>query len=72
VGDSWRLWHKDPCGLAQSATTFGPPHLRDAYIYKAASIIPDVTAGDLVSFFNTMPQYGQVSQYSVCGWDSKE
>jgi hypothetical protein len=55
VGDSWRLWHKDPCGLAQSATTFGPPHLRDAFIYQAASNIGNVTAGDLVSFFNGMP-----------------
>lgn len=51
VGDSWRLWHKDPCKLAQSAQTYGPPNVRDAYIYQAAGPF----AGDVVSFFNTFP-----------------
>lgn len=54
VGDSWRLWHKDPCGLAQSATTIGPPHLRDFYIYRSAAN-SGVGAGDLVAFFNALP-----------------
>lgn len=58
VGDSWRLWHKDPCGIAQSAETIGPPHLRDAGVYLAANANtapPLVGAGDIVSFFNALP-----------------
>lgn len=54
VGDSWRLWHKDPCGLAQSGVTYGPPHLRDFYLYRSAAN-SGVSAGDLVALFNALP-----------------
>lgn len=46
VGDSWRLWHKEPCGIAQSAETRGPLHTDP--IFKN-----DADFGELVSLFNT-------------------
>ncbi len=58
VGDSWRLWHKDPCEIAQSNETLGPPHLRDFYVYQSANN-DGIAAGDYVAFFNALPFWAQ-------------
>lgn len=42
TGDATRLWHEDPCEVAQSGTTFGPPHARDQFLMGA----------DYVALFN--------------------
>lgn len=55
VGDSWRLWHKEPCGLAQSAQTYGPPNVRDAGVWQSAANTPGVSGGDIVALFNAKP-----------------
>jgi hypothetical protein len=47
VGDSWRLWHKEQGGIAQSAETRGPLH-RDPL---AAD---DDLRNQLVSIWNTL------------------
>ncbi len=50
VGDATRLWHKDPCKLAQTSRTLGPPHLRDGGVWSNKSGL--FAPGDLVSLFN--------------------
>jgi hypothetical protein len=60
VGDATRLWHKESCKLAQSAQTYGPPHLRDGGVWlnKSSSLAPR----DLVSLFNifTLGDQGKI------------
>jgi hypothetical protein len=51
VGDSWRLWHKAPCQLAQSADTRSPLH--------AGPLV----ATELVSLFNI---YEFKTQTAIC------
>jgi hypothetical protein len=52
VGDAWRLWHKDPCRIADSAATWGPPHLRDAKVWQAEGKLPWWVTGAFTSLFN--------------------
>ncbi len=60
VGEALRLWHKDPCELAQSGNNFGPPHLRDesAFILDVASVTqggpPTGVGGSAITIFNTL------------------
>jgi hypothetical protein len=51
IGDTVRLWHKAGCKLAQSAQTYGPPHLRDGAVWLNKSAV--FSPGDLASLFNT-------------------
>jgi len=56
VGDAVRLWHEDPCELAQSGLTFGPPHVRD----KLFKILEDQEdPGSFIAFFNVFEFAGQ-------------
>lgn len=56
VGDSWRLWHKEACGIAQSAETLGPLH-------HDPLLVEDHPFNDLVSLWNT---YSRLTQDEVC------
>jgi len=49
VGFATRLWHEDPCELAQSRITVGPPHERDRLLM----------GGDNVTLFNISTRAGQ-------------
>lgn len=56
VGDAVRLWHEDPCELAQSGLSFGPPHVRD----KLFSILRNqADTGSFIAFFNVHKFAGQ-------------
>ena len=56
VADATRLWHKDPCKLAESGETMGPPHLRDRGAAQSAGFF-GIGAGSFESLFNifTLP-----------------
>ena len=48
VARATRLWHEDPCEIAQSGDTIGPPHDRDRLIFKA------FVDEDYVALFNAL------------------
>lgn len=50
VGETLRLWHKDPCEVGPEGFQFwyGPPHLRDAGVYR--NNVPNPQ--ELMVFFN--------------------
>ena len=52
VGDATRLWHEDPCEIAQSGVTIGPPH-------KGQNNV----SADGVTLFNI---FNLVGQRSIC------
>jgi hypothetical protein len=58
VGDVTRLWHKDPCEIAQSGFTYGPMHVRDAASLSVAinhqygKDANRTATGEPVAFFN--------------------
>jgi hypothetical protein len=52
VGDVTRLWHKDPCEIAQSGFTWGPMHVRDVASLSTFFNQGGSTAGDWVALFN--------------------
>lgn len=52
VGDSWRPWHKEPCGIAQSAETLGP-------IHRDPLLAADHPLNELVGLWNTYPRSTQ-------------
>ena len=61
IGEATRLWHKGSCKIAQTAQTYGPPHLRDGGVWlnKSSSFGP----GDLLSLFNV---FGLGDQGKIC------
>jgi len=55
VGDATRLWHKDPCEVAQSGDNFGPPHVRDASLFIIDAIAPiNGVGGSVMTIFNAL------------------
>ena len=58
VGDATRLWHKDPCEVAQSGDNFGPPHVRDASLFIIdAAVAPlgiNGVGGSVMTIFNAL------------------
>jgi hypothetical protein len=59
VGDATRLWHKDPCEIAQSGNNYGPPHVRDASLFvvdlvSAALSGPNGIGGSVMTIFNAL------------------
>jgi hypothetical protein len=59
VGDATRLWHKDPCEVAQSADNFGPPHVRDASLFIIDAVValaggPNGVGGSVMTIFNAL------------------
>lgn len=60
--DATRLWHEDPCEVAQSGRTIGPPHARDRFLMGTDNVV----------FFNTLPISNQgfaipvTTQRDVC------
>jgi len=58
VGDAVRLWHEDPCELAQSGLTFGPPHVRDK-LFQILEDLEDPDPGKFIAFFNVHKFAGQ-------------
>ena len=54
TGDATRLWHEDPCEIAQSGQTIGPPHDRDRLIFEAFG-----ADEDFVALFNALNFEGQ-------------
>ena len=55
IGDATRLWHKDPCEIAQSGDSFGPPHVRDASLFIIDAIAPiNGVGGSVMTIFNAL------------------
>ena len=59
VGDATRLWHKDPCEIAQSGDNFGPPHIRDASLFVIDAAVasaggPGGVGGSVMTIFNAL------------------
>ena len=59
VGDATRLWHKDPCEVAQSGNNFGPPHVRDASLFVIDAAValaqgPNGVGGSVMALFNAL------------------
>jgi len=59
VGDATRLWHKDPCEIAQSSHNFGPPHVRDASLFIIDAAVaslggPNGIGGSVMAIFNAL------------------
>jgi hypothetical protein len=59
VGDATRLWHKDPCEVAQSGDNFGPPHVRDASLFVIDAVValaqgPNGVGGSVMTIFNAL------------------
>jgi hypothetical protein len=52
IGDTIRLWHKDPCEVGPEGLgiAFGPPHLRDAGVLSNIPIL--LTNPELMVYFN--------------------
>jgi hypothetical protein len=59
IGDATRLWHKDPCEVAQSGDSFGPPHVRDASLFVIDAAValaqgPNGVGGSVMTIFNAL------------------
>jgi hypothetical protein len=54
VGDTIRLWHKDPCEVAQSGNNFGPPHVRDASLFILDVVGGPGVGGSALAIFNAL------------------
>jgi hypothetical protein len=59
IGDATRLWHKDPCEVAQSGDNFGPPHVRDASLFVIDAVVaaaqgPNGVGGSVMTVFNAL------------------
>jgi len=59
VGDATRLWHKDPCEVAQSGDNFGPVHVRDASLVIIDAAVafaggPNGVGGSVMTIFNAL------------------
>jgi hypothetical protein len=52
IGDTLRLWHKDPCEIGAEGlpVAYGPPHLRDAGVW--GNITLGFLNSELLVFFN--------------------
>jgi hypothetical protein len=54
IGDATRLWHKDPCEIAQSADSFGPLHVRDASLFILDAAGGQGVGGSVMTIFNAL------------------
>jgi len=54
VADTIRLWHKDPCEVAQSGDSFGPPHVRDASLFILDAVGGTGVGGTALAVFNAL------------------
>jgi hypothetical protein len=54
VADTIRLWHKDPCEVAQSGDNFGPPHVRDASLFILDATFGPGVGGSALAVFNAL------------------
>jgi len=54
VGDAIRLWHKDPCEVAQSGNNHGPIHVRDASLFILDAVGGPGTGGSAMAIFNAL------------------
>jgi hypothetical protein len=67
VGDTIRLWHKDPCERAQSGDNFGPPHVRDASLFILDAVGGPGTGGSAMTIFNALTVTNQDRLCSLPG-----
>jgi hypothetical protein len=65
IGEAIRLWHKDPCELAQSGNNFGPPHLRDASLFILDVVGGPGIGGSAMTIFNALSLSNQADLCSL-------
>ncbi len=57
IGDSTRLWHKEPCRIASSQFTWGPPHVDNRQISQDENLLAigfGLDNHDAVAIFNVL------------------